>query len=149
MNNIASAVQAAIETGLEKYQLPSSDSAVTLLLMIAAHESGGFTYCKQLNGPALGLFQMEPDTFDFVMGYIARTGKFTTLQNTQCENMVTYADFAAAIARVYFWTFPEALPNADDLMGLAEYAKKYWNTSEGKATAEKYYNDYNRYVLGQ
>ena len=41
-----------------------STDAVELLMMIAAHESLMGKYIKQVNGPALGLFQMEPVTHD-------------------------------------------------------------------------------------
>ena len=37
---------------------------------------------------------------------------------------------------------PEALPEEQDIEGLARYAKKYWNTDEGKATWEDYFNAY-------
>jgi hypothetical protein len=62
--------------------------------------------------------------------------------------MVVDVEFAAAFARVYLYTFPEPLPHADDLDGLARYAKQYWNTEAGKATPEKYLADFKRYVWG-
>lgn len=40
-------------------EIPYSESAVNLLLMTAAHESRGGTYLKQINGPALGVYQMD------------------------------------------------------------------------------------------
>ena len=52
---------AYVQAVLESFQLPATPAAVQLLSMIAAHESGGFRYVKQMgNGPAKGLLQMEP-----------------------------------------------------------------------------------------
>ena len=147
MTRLGLTIRTAIERALERFNLPQNESVVRLLLMIAAHESGGFTYCKQKGGPALGLFQMEPATFEFVMGYLKRTGKFQAVNlNTPLERLVIDVEFAAAMARVYLWTFPEPLPEPDDLEGLAQYAKKYWNTDQGAASAEKYLNDFKQHV---
>lgn len=137
---IALSVRTAIETALERCDLPSTESAVRLLLMIAAHESGGFTYCRQAgNGPAIGLFQMEEPTYRHVINYLNRTGKFPAVSRVlPFERMLTDATHAAAIARVYLYTFPQALPEPHDLNGLAAYAKTYWNTAAGKASASDY-----------
>ena len=41
-----------------------SEDAVDLLMMTAAAESNLGEYLRQINGPALGAFQMEPGTHD-------------------------------------------------------------------------------------
>lgn len=148
LKKIALTVRAAIETALDRCDLPSTESAVRLLLMIAAHESGGFTYCRQGgNGPAIGLFQMEAPTYKHVLEYLNRTGKFPAVsRQLPFERMLTDATHAAAIARVYLYTFPEPLPAPEDLDGLAAYAKKYWNTTAGKATEADYKNAFIKYV---
>lgn len=43
-----------------------SDAAVNLLLGTAAQESEFGKYIRQIRGPALGVFQMEPATFDWL-----------------------------------------------------------------------------------
>lgn len=149
MTKIGLTVRSAIERALERFHLPGDENVVRLLLMIAAHESGGFHYCKQVKGPALGLFQMEPPTYRHVMQYLERTGKFPAIsRRLHAERMLIDTEFAAAIARVYLYTFPEPIPDADDLEGLAAYAKKYWNTEYGAATAEKYLNDFKKHAWG-
>ena len=148
LKKIALTVRTAIETALEKTGLPSSESAVRLLLMIAAHESGGFLYCRQGgNGPAIGLFQMEQPTYQHCIDYLQRTGRFPAVNTgLPFERMLTDATHAAAFARVYLYTFPEALPAPDDLDGLAQYAKKYWNTSAGAATPQDYKAAYLKFI---
>lgn len=150
MTKLALTVRTAIERALVRFDLPDSESAVRLLLMISAHESGGFTYCKQLNGPALGLFQMEPATFDFLMKYLERTGKYSRVSRSALFNrLLIDVELAAAVARVYLLTIPEPLPDADDIEALADYAKKYWNTEKGKATPLMYLVAFLKHVWGE
>ncbi|MGR6871178.1 hypothetical protein ACU6U9_02465 [Pseudomonas sp. HK3] len=142
-------VRNTIVTALEAGGFPLQENAITLLLMIAAHESQGFRYCRQLNGPALGLWQMEPATYNDAIEYLKRTGKFTDIPRVlDAEELVVSPTFAAAMARVQLWRDPEPLPDADDLMGLAKYAKRVWNTELGKATVNEYLNDYLNHVEG-
>lgn len=149
MTALALTIRTAIERAISRFNLPDSEAAVRLLLMVAAHESGGFTYCKQKGGPALGIFQMEPATYADVCNYLERTGRFPAL-NTKWRptRMVIDVEFAAGMARAFFSRIPEPLPDPDDLQALAEYAKKHWNTELGKATPEKYLTAYKHHVLG-
>lgn len=150
MNKLALTIRTAIERAMARFELPDSEAAVRLLLMVAAHESGGFTYCKQKGGPALGIFQMEPATYADVCNYLNRTGRYKKLNTNWPETrMVIDVEFAAGMARAFFARVPEPLPDADDLQALAEYAKKYWNTELGKATPEKYLADFKKYVWGE
>ncbi len=138
-----------------------SVAAEKLLYMTAAHESMGFRYNKQVNGPALSFFQIEPPTLrDVFWRYSAdrpaiRRGLIELLPpdyplpltDEYLERaLLEHPMFAAAIARVRYWMVPEALPSAFDEQGLAEYAKEHYNTHLGKATAQRYYDDYHRYA---
>jgi len=141
--NLALAVRATIEQALSRFNLPDSEAAVRLLLMISAHESGMFSFCRQVRGPALGLFQMEPATYEFCIEYLSRTGKFPTVaRKCMPARLVTDSVLAAAMARVYLFSKPEPLPEADDLQGLAVYAKRHWNTEAGAATVDDYLKAY-------
>lgn len=141
---------AYVQAVLERFQLPATPAAVQLLSMIAAHESGGFRYVKQMgNGPAKGLLQMEPVGLLEVVRYSqVRPDRFTTLPDftaIELDQLVFDTELAIICARVFFMAKPEAIPN--DIEGLARYAKKYWNTEAGKATAEDYANAYREYCL--
>ena len=146
---ISKYLRIAIVTALQKAGLPCNEAAVRLLLMIAAHESGGFMYVRQVRGPALGLFQMEPATYTDTMRYISeRQERFPKLRWDSLPRpkaLCVDSWLAAQMARVYLMRFPEALPDKDNLEGLARYAKKYWNTEAGKATWEDYFNAYREY----
>ncbi|EGU38064.1 hypothetical protein [Vibrio splendidus] len=133
----------------------NTPAAIRLILMIVAHESGALTYAKQVRGPALGFTQMEPATFAWLIEWLGKTrphlldalSMFAPLtadsvEKKDADYMVISPQFAVATARLNLIRFPEALPEADDLEGLARYAKRYWNTSAGKATEADYLNAY-------
>ncbi len=140
---IAKRLRILIRQSLVMYNLPVDASAVELLIMIAAHESGLFKYVQQVNGPALGLFQMEPATYKEVREYMNRSSKrFEAIKGSSPERMVIDVRYAVGMARIFLMRFPEALPCATDPQGMARYAKKYWNTEAGKATVSDYRDAY-------
>jgi len=133
-----------------------SESAVNLLLGTAIQESS-LTYLKQKGGgPALGLFQIEPATLDDIyFRYLRREDKkellgriqqFSTAEDV-LEQVIGNLPFAVAIARVRYLMVPEALPACDDLQALAEYWKKFYNTSRGAGTVQGFIENYKFYVL--
>lgn len=138
-------------------EIPFSEEAVDLLMMTCAHESKGGTFLKQINGPALGVYQMEPDThrdiWDNFLGF--RSGL-----NHKCFRLINDAgyglagqmvydfQYATAMARVHYYRVPLALPTKagytehEYLSQLASYAKTYYNTELGKAKSIDYYRDF-------
>lgn len=135
-----------IREALKKYDLPDSDAVIRLLEMIAAHESGGFTYSRQLGGPALSLFQIEPATYRDLCSYADRK-RLAICREFPRNPMRLVFDpaFAAGMARVFFLRFPEPLPDKGNITSLAEYAKYRWNTEQGKATPQQYETAWRRY----
>lgn len=151
MNKFAQALHAHIKSALVYYQLPVSESVIRLLMMIAAHESQGFTFRRQNGGPALTMFQIEPVTYRDVLRYTkVNQVKFSKVPlGVPAYGLMLDLEFAIAIARLKLWQDPEPLPHCDDIEALANYAKRVWNTELGKATAEKYEADYRRYIFGK
>ena len=138
-----------------------SESAVNLLLGTAAQESHMGTYLKQIKGPALGIFQMEPATHKDVwvnwlshnrnvadtilnISFFAESDDFDLYQpcfdfaKTFQYSLISNLFYATAMARIHYYRVPEHLPNADDWEGLAKYWKKYYNTKNGKGTVEEF-----------
>ena len=134
-----------------------TEEAKTLLLMTAAHESHLGKYIKQVKGPALGIFQMEPATHEDHWAYITpRAWLYDALcaMNLECDTDASALEYnlkyAIVMARVHYYRKPEALPSSlskDYIQQLAEYAKKHYNTEEGKATPEEYSSDYLKYFV--
>lgn len=131
-----------------------SPQAVELLMGTSAHESLGWQYRRQLgNGPALGLFQMEPFTHDDCwinyLNYnphlgqkiLAASGLFAYDAIALEHNDV----YAVCMARIKYLRDSQPIPL--DLHGQAVYWKRVYNTKLGKGTIEEYINHYKIFVM--
>ena len=141
-------LRGTIETVLKDINL-YSESAVELLMGTAAVESKLGTYIKQIKGPALGIFQMEPATEkDIWQNYLAhRSGltsevmRYKSLQ-TLGNDLQWNIGYQIVMARVHYLRVPKRLPAAGDVVGLGIYWKKYYNTLKGKGTVTKFTQAY-------
>ena len=132
-----------------------SPEAVALVLGTACVESQCGEYIKQIGtGPTLGIFQIEPATYhDLQCNFLEyRSELKAKLMALYCEGMSAEENltcnlmFQATVCRLIYYRAPEAIPT--DLAGMADYWKKYYNTSKGKGTPEKFMAAYKRYVNG-
>lgn len=118
-----------------------SDHCVELLAMIAAHESLGGKYRKQIGGIALGIFQIEPVTHNSVWGHSdsirARAKRYGITEDV--SKLESDDRYSIWVARHYLAMDKNPLPKKTEAM--AAYCKSYWNRT-GKATNEKYLNDW-------
>ena len=143
-----------IETALRKLNL-YSEEAVNLLLGTAAQESKFGTYLKQLGtGPAMGVFQMEPETeIDCWKNFLAYRAPLVQKIKDLCgitgpnpEALQWNLYYAIAMCRIKYYRSPKQLPAADDIPGLAVYWKMVYNSEHGKGTATEFIENYKRYV---
>ena len=130
-----------------------SPQAEELMLGTCAHESKGGTYLKQVNGPALGAWQMEEATHnDIWRRYLPNQPIKCSLMVNHCQIrtqppaaiMIYHLTYACAMARLHYARFDEFIPK--DLQGQAEYWKQYYNTSKGAGSVEQYIDSYNAFV---
>jgi len=137
----------------------NSKVARILLLSTAAQESHCGTYFKQVKGPALGIYQMEPattkDLFDNSLTYNPMlTAQLGGLQshaakvNPKLLSVLGNTFYATGLARANYYRFSKPLPKPDDIYGIWEYYKRFWNTNEGAATEEEFMKNYQRFVEG-
>lgn len=124
-----------------------SPSAENLLLCTATAESN-LQYLIQLGGgPALGLFQMEPQTHDDIWRswlryrsaeFRNKIHNFRTLPGSApvAGEMVGNLYYASVMCRLHYRRVPSQLPRFDDREGLAAYWKQHYNTVMGKGTVE-------------
>jgi hypothetical protein len=131
-----------------------SKEAENLLMGTAAQESRLGTYLCQLgDGPALGIMQMEPATFnDIKVNYLFHRSVLVSkiLGVSGCVRLVPeYLEWNIALsvcmARIHYYRCPDTLPI--DLPGMAAYWKKYYNTRLGKGTEEEFIVNYNKYCI--
>jgi len=121
-----------------------SSAAENLLLGTCAQESRLGTYIRQLGGPALGIMQIEPATFQWLQGkYCKRFPEIATAAAPQLEWDLR---LSIIMARLRYLVVPSPLPAAGDMHGLAAYWKKYYNTEAGSGTLKEFAENYLRYV---
>jgi len=146
------AFRAEIADTLKKIGL-HSDNAVELLMGTCAQESAFGKYNRQLGGgPALGVFQMEPATFnDIVRNYLfykqelyLRILDVCDLNAYNANDLVTNVQFAICMSRVHYLRVKSPIPST--LPGWAAYWKKYYNTELGKGKVEEFIENYKLYV---
>ena len=125
-----------------------SVAAEELLLGTAIVESQ-LVHRRQIGGgPALGLFQMEPDTHhDIWMNYLSNP-QFKGLAARVGLLVVPYKDnltalehgdtYAAAMARIRYKRVKDPLPKSGDVKAMAGYWKTHYNTRKGRGIPEEY-----------
>lgn len=139
-----------IESTLKEFDMYSQD-AVNLLLGTAAQESGFGKFIRQLNcGPARGIFQMEPATFQYLLKYVKNKGIEEQIKSScNCiqlipESLEYNLKLAIVFCRLRYLVVNEPLPS--DLKGYAAYWKKYYNSVLGAGTEEQFIKHYKKYV---
>ena len=116
--------------------------AVTLLCMIAAHESLAGKFRRQIgSGLALGLYQIEPETHDSIWDNSDTIHEVAAALGIERNAHRLEKDdfYSTFVARHYLAMDVNKLPK--DIESMAEYCKSYWNRT-GKATPSKYMDDY-------
>lgn len=122
-----------------------SDDAVTLLLGTFYQESDGGEYIHQIGGgPALGVFQIEPDTardcyknfLDYRPQLKEKVNHFYNSNLSLEENLIGNLHFQVALARIIYYRDSKPIPGT--LEGVAEYWKRVYNTVKGAGTVKKF-----------
>jgi len=158
---MATTAQALAKKILNNSVIPALDSiglggqaAYELVLGTAIQESR-LMYRRQTGGgPALGLWQMEPFTFNdiwqgFVLNQPSLIRPMTLLLSGNRpvpQTLIGNDRFAAAMCRLLYRRIPEELPDAGDLEGQAAYWKQYYNTPKGAGQEEEYIANWKHYV---
>ena len=130
-------------------------AAVNLVLGTGIQESR-LTYLRQLgNGPAMGLFQMEPATHDDIWNnylayrpHLSAVVQSFTAYSPNSGELIGNLWYATALCRVHYRRVPHPLPEHDDVEGMAEYWKEHYNTFEGAGTVEEYVENWNEATFG-
>lgn len=134
-----------------KDSLLYSNEAVELLMGTAAQESAMGAYLYQINGPALGIFQMEPATEgDIWTNYLYRKESLAAVARTYrtgaaCE-LAWNLKYAILMARIHYYRIKESLPDHSDVPAMAAYWKLYYNTPKGRGTDEEFIRNFYRHV---
>lgn len=133
-----------------------SESAVELIMLTFAVESNLGDYIDQTNGPAIGLGQMEPATYDDIYAswfryrpdgfkeVIARFVNRYVGTQRDSRTMRYNLKYAILMTRLHYLRVKAPLPPNDPIQ-LAQYWKRFYNTELGKGTVDKAVKKYLRY----
>lgn len=129
-----------------------SVAAEQLLIGTAAQESGGFLYLRQTGaGPALGIFQIEPETYHDLWDrcptklrpvLVACAGSFSPPPDLVAWNH----KFGAMMARLKYRDDSLPLPVPGNVQGLGWSWKHGYNSVKGAGTVEQFVFSWRRYV---
>ena len=122
----------------------ASPEAINLVTGIGLVESGYRTR-KQVNGPALGFWQMEPATerdcwvnFLYYRPLLAGlVRKIADPDVPSSSTLLTNDAYAAAMCRIRLYRSPDPLPSADCALALCRTWKSGYNTSAGKGQVDQ------------
>lgn len=123
------------------------EPGVDQLVKTAAVESEGGTYLRQKGaGPALGVFQIEPNTErDIWLNYLRfnpmLTHKIKALTGVDGPDMSALEGdlrYQAIMARLVYYRVSHPLPAHGDTEAQAKYWKQHYNTILGSGTVEKF-----------
>ena len=142
--------------GSQKYDL-NGKAAEELLLGTAIAESM-LVYRTQIGGgPALGLYQMEPFTYDDIWENFLKYQPHLSCaiitvfkpagMQLNAQRLTVDDDFATIMARVHYLRYDKKntkMPSAGDLKAQASYYVKQYNRG-GKATEKKYIDAWKKY----
>lgn len=125
-----------------------SESAVNLILGTIAQESLMGKYLDQIDGPAIGICQIEPPTFFDILHrrhpYLLKTKYHIASINPAMMHVDN--SLSVIICRLKYLDASETLPDALDVIALASYWKRYYNTCEGSGCIEDFIKHYKEFI---
>jgi hypothetical protein len=130
----------------------NTPEARLLLLATAAIESDCGYYIKQVNGPALGIWQMESDTHEDIWlncdslrdsNFAISIGKLEVENSINISELISSPQYACAMARLKYSMDSVPLPKVTSDRKLDEvefyrYYKRVYNTNLGASTFGKW-----------
>ena len=143
-------LRSLIQTSLNGLGLYSAE-AEELLIATAAQESHLGEYRRQINGPALGIFQMEPGDHDDIwvnfLHYHSKLGDQLHCHQAHGLAGLLFDDiYATQMARIHYMRCPKALPSATSLNDIWMYYKVNYNSLNGAAKEYDFVRNYHTYV---
>lgn len=127
-----------------------SQAAENLIMGTAAQESR-LEYVRQLDGPALSLFQIEPATYhDYWDKFLEFRPTIemdilraiATDRQPPADRLIWDIRFATIMCRIHYRRISDALPDPHDVWGMAHYWKRYYNTEKGAGTVDEFVKNY-------
>lgn len=145
-------LRALIKTTLTPFGL-YSDDVCELLMFTFANESHCGMYRHQINGPALGIGQMEPFTHDDIWANYLKYHPILTKEiSDKFGGFLTSAlletsdPYSIIFARLQYLRYPDKIPPGNDLDAIWLLYKKRYNSNSGAANKQQAMDCYNKYA---
>lgn len=131
------------------------------------------TYLKQIGGPALSIYQIEPATAKDILKRVAKpilemVELFCSLpatpvlsydkDTTGWKSIFSPESYlaelpgnlylATALCRLKYWLILAPMPHAGDINGLATYWKRYYNTAGGSGKISTFVKRFEMFAAG-
>tara|TARA_R110000787_G_scaffold254663_2_gene359957 strand:- start:2199 stop:2726 length:528 start_codon:yes stop_codon:yes gene_type:complete len=131
-----------------------SEAAENLMVGTALMESD-ISYLVQKGGPALGVYQVEPETYiDITQRYFSVSEFRTQFESifwdlgytgtTNKEHLIFDLRYATIIARIKYFMAPTPLPDADDIHALGHYWDDIFNANPDVGFADQWEAKYRK-----
>ena len=123
-----------------------SEDAASLVFRTGMVETG-YKHLKQMGGgPAIGFFQLEPNTlFDIIDNYVTYRPSLRTdlyalgYEDSDAEiRVMGNISLQAAFCRLVYRRNKNHIPKADNILEQAKYWKSVYNTELGKGTVKHF-----------
>jgi hypothetical protein len=131
--------------------------AVEQLMLGTLISETNFEYLHQIHGPALGIYEIELATCNDNQRYLNRLDKMSLKEHflaccfyvcfpppSALVHNLTYCTLMARLKYIVATT--KVIPLVDDIEAQAAYYKKYYNSSIGKGSIERYIELYNKNI---
>ena len=105
----------------------------------------------------IGIYQMQRGTYDDIWSRkindkVAIKARIRLMLGYEgkppAERMATDMTLATIMTRLFYAAIPNPLLASDDIRGIGEYWKRYYNTALGKGTVDEFVTNYRKYVIG-
>lgn len=140
-------------------KIQTTEMAERLLVLTCYAESLGGTYLKQVGGPALGIYQMEPFTHNDIWKNFLTSTRMKDVRNALyltlgdahflyiqdvvlpfSDALIGNLEYATMMARIHYYRVPTSLPSASNAHSaneaVAQYWKDHYNTHLGAGTVQ-------------
>ena len=135
----------------------NNEGTIDLVLETSATESHRGKFVKQLNnGPARGLFQMEPKTAECLLAWLKNNHNsvykevvfFMNKKQDLEQNLTSNVPFQIAMTTAHYWRYlgDSMVEISSDQLNRACTWKAYYNTRLGKGDVAKYLCDAEDYL---
>lgn len=157
--NARDLIEEIIQPALRDINLYSL-AAEKLIAGTIAQESSLGKYLVQMNGPALGIIQMEPETHDDIhKNYLKYTVSMKSNIIKSCAISDQYINrtppaellkfnlrYCVCMCRAHYYRKSEPLPDPERIDEIARYWKNHYNTYLGKGTKSEFIDNWDRYL---